>query len=52
MYNGKTGEQMEAAIFVGPTYYHRLKHMVQDKLHSRSSGPYQLLTRQPAEGRS
>jgi len=52
MYNGKTGEQMEAAIFVGPTYYHRLKHMVQDKLHSRSSGPYQLLTRQPAEGRA
>ena len=33
LYNGKTGEQIESAIFIGPTYYHRLKHMVQDKMH-------------------
>ena len=52
MYNGKTGEQLAANIFIGPTYYYRLKHLVEDKVHSRSTGPYQLLTRQPAEGRS
>jgi DNA-directed RNA polymerase II subunit RPB2 len=52
LYNGKTGEQIEAAIFMGPTFYYRLKHLVEDKLHSRATGPYQLLTMQPAEGRS
>ena len=52
MYCGFTGEPMEATIFIGPTYYTRLKHMVSDKLHSRSRGPLQILTRQPVEGRS
>ncbi len=52
LYNGRTGEQLEAKIFIGPTFYYRLKHLVSDKIHSRSSGPYQLLTKQPAEGRS
>ena len=52
MYCGKTGRMMKAKIFMGPTFYYKLKHMVKDKIHSRSSGPYQLLTRQPAEGRS
>jgi len=53
MYNPRTGEQMPTAIFIGPTYYQRLKHMVNDKIHSRSSsGPVVLLTRQPAEGRA
>src|SRR5210317_1552732 len=33
LYNGKTGEQIEAAIFMGPTFYYRLKHLVEDKLH-------------------
>jgi hypothetical protein len=53
LYNSRTGEQMQTNIFIGPTYYQRLKHMVNDKVHSRSScGPVVLLTRQPAEGRA
>jgi DNA-directed RNA polymerase II subunit RPB2 len=52
MYNGLTGEQMEAHIFIGPCFYQRLKHMVNDKAHSRSTGPMVILNRQPTEGRS
>ena len=52
MYNGHTGRQLEAMIFFGPTYYQRLKHTVDDKIHSRGRGPTQILTRQPMEGRS
>ena len=52
MYNGLTGEQIECSVFMGPVFYQRLKHMVNDKQHSRSIGPMVNLTRQPAEGRS
>jgi DNA-directed RNA polymerase II subunit RPB2 len=52
MYNGLTGEQIECSVFLGPVFYQRLKHMVNDKQHSRSIGPMVNLTRQPAEGRS
>ena len=52
MYNGLTGEQHECSVFIGPVFYQRLKHMVNDKAHSRSNGPMVNLTRQPAEGRS
>jgi len=52
MYDGLTGEQIETSIFIGPVFYQRLKHMVNDKQHSRSIGPMVNLTRQPAEGRS
>jgi len=52
LYNGLTGEQLETNIFLGPVFYQRLKHMVNDKQHSRSIGPMVNLTRQPAEGRS
>ena len=52
LYNGLTGEQIETNIFIGPVFYQRLKHMVNDKQHSRSIGPMVNLTRQPAEGRS
>lgn len=53
LYNGRTGEMMQTEIFIGPTYYQRLKHMVADKAHVRGgNGPVVMLTRQPAEGRA
>jgi DNA-directed RNA polymerase II subunit RPB2 len=52
MYNGYTGRMMETSIFIGPCYYQRLRHCSADKMHSRSSGPLVMLTRQPAEGRA
>jgi DNA-directed RNA polymerase II subunit RPB2 len=52
LYNGINGDQIKTSIFMGPTYYQRLKHMSGDKIHSRSSGPIVTMTRQPAEGRS
>ena len=52
LYNGLNGEQIECNVFMGPVFYQRLKHMVNDKQHSRSIGPMVNLTRQPAEGRS
>lgn len=52
MYDGHSGKQLETSVFIGPVYYQRLKHMVNDKQHSRSIGPMVNLTRQPAEGRS
>ena len=52
MYDGLSGEQLETSIFMGPVFYQRLKHMTNDKVHSRATGPMVSLTHQPAEGRS
>jgi DNA-directed RNA polymerase II subunit RPB2 len=52
MYNGMTGEQLFSDIFMGPTYYMRLKHMVKDKVNYRARGPRTMLTRQTVQGRA
>jgi DNA-directed RNA polymerase beta subunit len=52
MYSGITGEKMQARIFLCPTYCLRLKHLAMDKMHARASGPKQILTRQPPDGRA
>ena len=52
LYSGFNGEQLKTCIFMGPTYYQKLKHMSSDKIHSRSGGPVVSMTRQPSEGRS
>ena len=52
LYNGMTGEQIQSDIYIGPTYYMRLKHMVKDKINYRARGPRTLLTRQTVQGRA
>ena len=52
LYNGMTGDQLSADIYIGPTYYMRLKHMVKDKINYRARGPNTVLTRQPVQGRA
>jgi len=52
LYNGMTGEQIQSDIYIGPTYYMRLKHMVKDKINYRATGPRTNLTRQTVQGRA
>ena len=52
LYNGMTGEQINSDIYIGPTYYMRLKHMVKDKINHRERGRREMLTRQTVQGRA
>jgi DNA-directed RNA polymerase II subunit RPB2 len=52
LYNGMTGQQIESLIYMGPTYYTRLKHMTKDKINARARGPRAALTRQTNHGRA
>lgn len=52
MYNPFTGKKYRSKIFMGPTFYHRLKHMSSEKIHARATGRMEVLRRQPVEGRA
>ena len=52
LFDGRTGEKFEQDIAVGYMYILKLHHMVEDKLHMRSIGPYSLITQQPLGGRA
>ncbi|AKU37537.1 DNA-directed RNA polymerase II subunit [Scale drop disease virus] len=52
MYCGRTGKRFPAHVFIAPCPYQRLKHMVANKMHARTTGPVDPLTRQPVAGRS
>ncbi len=52
LYDGRTGEAIDAPIVVGIMYIMKLYHMVEDKMHARSTGPYSLITQQPLGGKA
>ena len=52
LYDGRTGEAFDDKVSVGVMYYLKLSHMVDDKLHARSTGPYSLVTQQPLGGKA
>ena len=52
LYDGKTGEKINKTVTVGYIYMMKLAHMIEDKLHARSTGPYSLITQQPLGGKA
>ena len=52
LYDGKTGEKIDNPVVVGISYMLKLSHLIDDKMHSRSTGPYSLITQQPLGGKA
>lgn len=52
LYDGRTGEEFDNEVSVGVMYFLKLSHMVDDKMHARSTGPYSLVTQQPLGGKA
>ena len=52
VYDGKTGDRIDNPVVVGTTYFLKLSHLIDDKMHSRSTGPYSLITQQPLGGKA
>jgi len=52
LYDGRTGEKIDNPVTVGQTYILKLSHLVEDKIHARSIGPYSLITQQPLGGKA
>ena len=52
LYDGRTGEPFDSRVTVGYMYYLKLAHLVDDKIHARSTGPYSLVTQQPLGGKA
>ena len=52
LYNGRTGEAYDQQIMVGYSYILKLAHLVDDKIHARSTGPYSMITQQPLGGKA
>jgi len=52
LFDGRTGEAIDQPIVVGVMYVMKLYHMVEDKMHARSTGPYSLITQQPLGGKA
>ncbi len=52
LYDGRNGEKFREPITVGQAYILKLGHMVDDKIHARSTGPYSLITQQPLGGKA
>ena len=52
LYDGRTGEQFDNPVTVGQIYMLKLAHLVEDKIHARSTGPYSLVTQQPLGGKA
>ena len=52
LYDGRSGEQFNQSVTVGTMYILKLHHLVEDKIHARSTGPYSLITQQPLGGKA
>ena len=52
LWDGRTGEKIKSSVVYGTTYFLKLSHLIADKMHARSTGPYSLITQQPLGGKA